>query len=159
MLVANVCSFACCMLLVVLYLLSPYTLSATIAHSGDASYVPAALTSNHRPKRGATAIRERLWPNATVPYLLDSRYTSKQAHLSRIRSRLVRNSTCAVCIPHCSWGYCVKTLLMSVYQHFSAGSEIRIIKRAMQHWEENTCVRFVPRTTEAAYVNIFPGSG
>lgn len=133
------------------YLSSPCTHSATIAHSGDASYVPAALTPNHRPKRGATAIRERLWPNATVPYLLDSRYTSKQA-------RLGRTSTRAACILM-AWWNCVKTLLMSVYQHFFADSELRIITRAMQHWEENTCVRFVPRTTEAAYVNIFPGSG
>ncbi|KAG8195898.1 hypothetical protein JTE90_001133 [Oedothorax gibbosus] len=33
------------------------------------------------------------------------------------------------------------------------------IKAAMQHYEDKTCIRFVPRTNQVQYVRIFPGRG
>ena len=37
--------------------------------------------------------------------------------------------------------------------------ERTVILNAMDHWENNTCIRFVPRTTERDYISIYPGSG
>jgi hypothetical protein len=31
------------------------------------------------------------------------------------------------------------------------------IKAAMAHWEEHTCIKFVPWTTEKDYIEIAPG--
>ena len=42
---------------------------------------------------------------------------------------------------------------------FLLESENRIIIKAMDHWENDTCIRFVPRTTQRDYVSFFPGWG
>lgn len=34
----------------------------------------------------------------------------------------------------------------------------RMIYQGMKHWEDNTCIRFKPRTNQRTYVNFFPGS-
>ena len=49
--------------------------AATQAHYGDIAVVTTNNVGAGREKRGATAIRERLWPNARVPYQLDPRYS------------------------------------------------------------------------------------
>ena len=41
----------------------------------------------------------------------------------------------------------------------SAASEVKTIIKAMDHWEDHTCIRFIPRTTERDYVSFFPGGG
>lgn len=38
-------------------------------------------------------------------------------------------------------------------------SVIESVKLAMSEWENKTCIRFVPRTTQTDYVNFFRGSG
>lgn len=38
-------------------------------------------------------------------------------------------------------------------------SEKRIIYLAMSEWENHTCIRFKPRTTEMDYVTFIPGAG
>ncbi|UYV76941.1 MEP1B [Cordylochernes scorpioides] len=37
--------------------------------------------------------------------------------------------------------------------------QVAIIKRAMKEYHEKTCIKFVERTTEANYINIFKGQG
>ena len=36
--------------------------------------------------------------------------------------------------------------------------QVRMIYQGMKHWEDNTCIRFKPRTNQHTYVNFFPGS-
>ena len=36
--------------------------------------------------------------------------------------------------------------------------QARMIYQGMKHWEDNTCIRFKPRTNQQTYVNFFPGS-
>ena len=40
-----------------------------------------------------------------------------------------------------------------------AAKEREVVLQGMRHWEDNTCIRFVPRTTETDYLNIFAGDG
>ena len=40
-----------------------------------------------------------------------------------------------------------------------ADSEKRVIYLAMSEWENHTCIRFKPRTTEMNYVTFIPGAG
>lgn len=42
--------------------------------------------------------------------------------------------------------------------NFCADQEIKIIKSAMRHWEENTCIRFRPKVSSDIYY-IFIMSG
>ena len=37
--------------------------------------------------------------------------------------------------------------------------ERTVLLNAMDHWENYTCIRFVPRTTERDYISIYPGPG
>lgn len=39
------------------------------------------------------------------------------------------------------------------------GPTERAIYSAMKEWEEKTCIRFVPRTTQKNYVEFFSGDG
>ena len=39
------------------------------------------------------------------------------------------------------------------------GPTERAIYSAMKEWEEKTCIRFVPRTTQKDYVEFFAGDG
>ena len=39
------------------------------------------------------------------------------------------------------------------------GPTERAIYSAMKEWEEKTCIRFVPRTTQEDYVEFFAGDG
>ena len=39
------------------------------------------------------------------------------------------------------------------------GPTERAINSAMKEWEEKTCIRFVPRTTQKDYVEFFAGDG
>ena len=48
--------------------------AANQAHYGDIAVLTVGGEGNGRQKRGATAIRERLWPDARVPYEIDPRY-------------------------------------------------------------------------------------
>ncbi|XP_064633590.1 bone morphogenetic protein 1-like [Lineus longissimus] len=65
-----------------------------------------------RLKRAVTALKHRLWPNATVPYIMNSNTTD--------------------------------SVKINIYA-------------AMAHWEEHTCIKFVPRTTEKDYIEFAPG--
>ena len=47
----------------------------------------------------------------------------------------------------------------ALYTHNTTDSENRTIHEAMQHWENNTCVRFKPHSNQTYYVRFFPGSG
>jgi len=38
-------------------------------------------------------------------------------------------------------------------------SEKRVIYLAMSEWENHTCIRFKPRTTEMDYITFIPGAG
>ena len=38
-------------------------------------------------------------------------------------------------------------------------SSARLIRSAMDHWENETCIRFIPRTTQKDYVYIWRGNG
>ncbi|XP_013379949.1 tolloid-like protein 2 [Lingula anatina] len=66
-----------------------------------------------RRRRAVTALPERLWNNATVPYVVGPNITA--------------------------------VMLATIHQ-------------AMAHWEENTCIRFVKRTTQKDYIEFAPGS-
>ena len=38
-------------------------------------------------------------------------------------------------------------------------SSVRAVKQAMAEWESKTCIRFVPRTNERAYLEFFRNQG
>jgi hypothetical protein len=60
------------LLIITIFLCPP----ATQAHDGDIAYNPIPSSAS-RQKRGATAIRERLWPNARIPYEISPIFDSK----------------------------------------------------------------------------------
>ncbi len=46
-------------------------------------------------------------------------------------------------------------VLCTLIPNFMTGEERRVIFQAMYHWEENTCIRFRPRTSsDRNYVHI-----
>ncbi|CAI8019322.1 Bone morphogenetic protein 1 homolog [Geodia barretti] len=76
---------------------SPYVdpcgASATQAHDGDIAYNPIPSSSS-RQKRGATAIRERLWPNARIPYKISPTFDSYEQSLLYEAMRQWEARTC-----------------------------------------------------------------
>ena len=59
-----------------------------------------------------------------------------------------------------TWRLWLRTLSISVsWICFYTDSDKRNIFLAMYQWENHTCVRFKPRTTEQHYVTFVPGSG
>ena len=52
------------------------------------------------------------------------------------------------------------TVLMYCTLHACIDEQRRVIIQAMQHWEENTCIRFRPKDIgDIYYVKILSGSG
>ena len=43
--------------------------------------------------------------------------------------------------------------------NISTENEAKVIRCAMAHWENHTCIRFVPRTNQRDYISVYPGSG
>ena len=48
----------------------------------------------------------------------------------------------------------MQLLILIIYFHSTGDSERQIIASAMNEYHKNTCIRFVPRTSETDYVNI-----
>jgi len=82
-------------------------------------------------KPGYSAVCEnRLWPNKMIPYVISNNY-----------SKISYNSL-------------VLTLKMCYLIH-TGQSETNMILDAMASIQSRTCIKFIPRTTEPDYVNIY----
>ena len=105
----------------------------------------ARSTEGNRNKRAvlAPAVEERLWPDRTVPYVLDVLLCEC---LSDINYKYTVHMYIHVCV-------CVNVSFCT------ASTAVSVIMSAMESYMANTCIRFVPRTTQSNYVRFYPGAG
>ena len=92
-------------------------------------------------KRAVTRISSELWPNGRVPYVIDTSLGKQSA--VRIWRRAQQPFQCNNCMLYTSPGPRARAS----------------IGRAIQQYRQNSCVRFVPRVSEANYVEFFRGTG
>ena len=85
----------------------------------------------------SAVLNERRWPNAQVPFELDSSYSNNKAILIVFFSY----ST-------------VSTNVFKLLFLNSADGDRAVIAKGMSEYHKNTCIRFVPRTTEQDYLSI-----
>uniref|UniRef100_A0A158PA86 Metalloendopeptidase n=1 Tax=Angiostrongylus cantonensis TaxID=6313 RepID=A0A158PA86_ANGCA len=80
-------------------------------------YSSMDVTTTKKRKRAATALKERIWPDGIIPYVIAANFSAFKTVLYEIDRRAVTIS----------------------------GDHKNLFKRAMRHWENYTCVSFVPK--------------
>ena len=112
--------------------------------------------NGQRSKRAAVKDRYRLWQNGVIPYVLSTNYSGLSIVILTLKYTYTLNRLLGT----------VQSSILNTYFHghlqinlFPAESQRNTVLRAMDHWENHTCIRFVPHTGERDFIEIFPGRG
>ena len=123
----------------------------------------------NRPRRAVVRPVSRLWRYGTVPYLIDQSigknwtiyninsikcfYPCSNAQFPNYIHSFISRKHIVIIITHHTTTYVRrKTIIAKCFFLLLGRKTRRHIQEAIRHYEENTCIKFVPRTNQKDYI-------